>query len=267
MNFPRIGFGTYPLTGDDCVVAVRSALDAGYRYLDSAVNYENETEVGRALRESGLPRDEVQIATKIPGRFHRTDLAVQCLRDSVQRFGVQTIDVALIHWPNPSVGMYVQAWEGLVAAQREGLVRTIGVSNFKEQHLRAVVDATGVVPALNQIELHPYFPQQDMLDVHRELGVLTQAWSPLGKSPQLLTEPVLVAIADAHGVTTAQMILRWHLQRDVMPLPKSADPQRQRENLDVDGFELDAAQMTAIESLARVDGRRFSGDPDTYEEQ
>lgn len=265
-SVPGIGFGTYPLRGEAGIAAIVSALENGYRYLDTAVNYENEAEVGEALRRSGVPREEVRIATKIPGRFHARSLALQSLRDSADRLGVDRIDVGLIHWPNPSQGYYPQAWEALLEAQREGLVSTVGVSNFTEQHLRRVIDETGVTPALNQIELHPYFPQAQMRAVHDRLGVRTQAWSPLGKRQAPFDEPPIARAAVSHGVSPGQVILRWHVQLGSMPLPKSATPQRQRANLDVNGFELSAAEVDAISALARPDGRLFGGDPDSHEE-
>ncbi|REF29167.1 aldo/keto reductase [Calidifontibacter indicus] len=264
---PAIGFGTYPLKDEEGITAIVGALEAGYRYLDTAVNYGNETEVGEALRRSGLPREDVRIATKIPGRFHAKDLALTSLRDSAQRLGVEQIDVGLIHWPNPSVGLYVEAWQALVEAQQEGLVRTIGVSNFTGEHLRRIIDETGVTPAINQIEVHPLFPQQEMLQVDADLGILTQAWSPMGKrSAPFEAEPVAAA-AKAHDVSPGQVILRWHLQRGVMPLPKSATPSRQADNLDVFGFELSQQEVDAISALGRPDGRLFGGDPDTHDEQ
>jgi len=266
VTLPGIGFGTYPLTGEDGIRAMVSALHNGYRYLDSAVNYQNEEEVGEALRRSGLPREEVQLATKVPGRFHAKELALQSLRDSAKRFGVERIDVALIHWPNPSRGLYRQAWQALVDAQGDGLVHTIGVSNFTEEHLLEVIDDSGVTPAVNQVELHPYFPQTRMRSVHERLGILTQAWSPLGKNPSPFGEPPVAAAAKAHDVSPAQVVLRWHVQLGTMPLPKSANPQRQRDNLDVFGFELTDAEVAAITGLVRTDGRRFGGDPATHEE-
>ncbi|NYG08533.1 diketogulonate reductase-like aldo/keto reductase [Phycicoccus badiiscoriae] len=265
-TLPAIGFGTYPLTGEDGIQAMVSALEAGYRLLDSAVNYGNETEVGEAVRRSGVPRDEVALTTKIPGRFHAKDLALQSLRDSAKRFGVDRLDVALIHWPNPSQDLYAQAWQALVEAQRDGLVRTIGVSNFTGAHLRRIIDESGVTPAVNQIELHPYFPQEQMRAVHEELGIRTQAWSPMGKREAPFDEPPVADAAAAHGVTPGQVILRWHVQLGSLPLPKSATPQRQRDNLDVFGFELTEAEMAAITALGRPDGRLFGGDPDTHEE-
>jgi diketogulonate reductase-like aldo/keto reductase len=263
---PAIGFGTYPLRGEDGVSAMVSALENGYRYLDTAVNYENEHEVGEALRRSGLDRADVRIATKIPGRFHERALALQSLRDSAERLGVETIDIGLIHWPNPSRDLSVGAWEALLDAQREGLVTTVGVSNFTPAHLDRVIAATGATPALNQVELHPYFPQADLRAVHERLGIRTQAWSPLGKRSAPFDEPAVAEAAAAHGVSPGQVILRWHVQLGSMPLPKSATPQRQRENLDVHGFELSEEQMDAITALGRPDGRLFGGDPDTHEE-
>ena len=265
-TLPRTGFGTYPLRGEDGIEAMVSALRLGYRHLDSAVNYENEAEVGEALRRSGVAREEVVVATKIPGRFHAKDLALQSLRDSAQRLGLEQIDLALIHWPNPSRDLYGQAWQALVEAQQEGLVRSIGVSNFTEAHLHRIIDETGVTPAVNQVELHPYFPQEQMRQVHRELGIPTQAWSPMGKRNAPFAEPVVAEAAAAHGVTPGQVVLRWHVQLGSMPLPKSATPERQRANLDVFGFELSDDEMAAITALGRPDGRLFGGDPDTHEE-
>jgi len=263
---PLVGFGTYPLRGEEGTAAITSALEAGYRYLDTAVNYENEREVGEALRRSGIPREEVRVATKIPGRFHAKDLALKSLHDSAQRLGVETIDVGLIHWPNPSRGLFVEAWEALVEAQRQGLVTTVGVSNFTEDHLERIIAAAGVTPAVNQVELHPWFPQEQLRGVHDRLGIRTQAWSPLGKRQAPFDEQPVADAARAHGVTPAQVILRWHVQLGSMPLPKSATPQRQSDNLAVTGFELGDDEVAAITALGRADGRLFGGDPETHEE-
>jgi diketogulonate reductase-like aldo/keto reductase len=265
-SLPWIGFGTYPLTGEAAVTAIVGALDAGYRLLDTAVNYGNEAEVGQALRRTDVPRDEIRVQTKIPGRHHAHELALTSLRDSARRLGVDRIDVGLIHWPNPSQGLYLQAWRALVDAQAEGLVATVGVSNFKAEHLRRAMDATGVTPTVNQIELHPWFPQEELRAVHAELGIRTQAWSPLGKRRAPFDEPPVAEAARAHDVTPAQVILRWHVQLGSLPLPKSATPSRQRANLDVLGFELTPQEMARITALGRPDGRLFGGDPDTHEE-
>jgi diketogulonate reductase-like aldo/keto reductase len=263
---PAIGFGTYPLKGEDGTAAIVSALEAGYRLLDTAVNYENETEVGGAIRRSGLPRDEVLVASKIPGRHHAYDDAIASVRGSLERLGVEGTDLHLIHWPNPSRGKYVEAWRALVQLQKDGLVRSIGVSNFTEEHLARIIDDTGVVPAVNQVELHPRFPQEHMREVHERLGIRTEAWSPMGKRRAPLDEGAVTTAARAHEVSPGQVILRWHVQLGSLPIPKSASQERQRQNLDVDGFELSDDEMAAITSLGRVDGRLFGGDPDTHEE-
>ena len=263
---PAIGFGTYPLRGEDGTAAIVSALECGYRLIDTAVNYENEKEVGEALRRSGVPRDEVLVASKIPGRHHAYDDAIASVHGSLERLGLDHIDLHLIHWPNPGRGLYVEAWRALVQLREDGLVHSIGVSNFTEEHLQRIIDDTGVTPAVNQIELHPRFPQQRMRDVHERLGVRTEAWSPMGKRRAPLKESAVTAAAHAYDVTPGQVILRWHVQLGSLPIPKSADPRRQAENLDVFGFELTDDEMAAITSLAEDDGRLFGGDPETHEE-
>lgn len=265
-SIPAVGFGTYPLKGEDGIASLVGALEAGYRLLDTAVNYENEAEVGEAVRRSGLPRDQVAVTSKIPGRDHGYDEAIASVRGSLDRLGLEKLDVALIHWPNPSVGRYPQAWRALVRLREEGLVRSIGVSNFTPAHLHRIIEETGVVPAVNQVELHPRFPQAELRGVHAELGIRTEAWSPMGKQRAPLEEPAVAAAAEAHGVTPGQVVLRWHLQLGTLPIPKSADPTRQRQNLDLAGFELTDGEVTAISDLAEPGGRLFGGDPDTHEE-
>ncbi|MDN4476420.1 aldo/keto reductase [Demequina sp. SYSU T00192] len=269
-SIPALGFGTYPLVGDEGGRAVLSALEHGYRILDSAVNYENEGIVGRALRdflrESGVPRHEITVQSKLPGRHHSYERAIASGEESRARLGVDRLDVLLIHWPNPITGLYKEAWRALVELRERGVVRTIGVSNFNERLLDDIISDTHVVPAINQVELHPYFPQVDLLERHKELGIVTQAWSPLGKRQAPYGEPVVVAAADRLGVTPAQVILRWHLERGTLPLPKSATPSRQVENLAAAGFSLTADEVDAITALGRPDGRLFDGDPETHEE-
>jgi diketogulonate reductase-like aldo/keto reductase len=265
-TLPAIGFGTYPLKGEDGVAAIQGALEAGYRLIDTAVNYENESDVGEALRRSGLPREDVQVTSKLPGRHHAYDDAVASVRGSLERLGLDHIDLHLIHWPNPSVDKYVEAWQALVDLQKEGLVRSIGVSNFTEAHLARIIDATGVTPAVNQIELHPRFPQAGMREVNERLGIRTEAWSPMGKRNAPLEEDPVTSAAGRLGVTPGQVILRWHVQLGSLPIPKSSDPERQRQNLDVFGFELTEDEVEAISGLGRADGRLFGGDPDSHEE-
>ncbi|MEU7775482.1 aldo/keto reductase [Micromonospora taraxaci] len=263
---PAIGLGTYQLNGSAGVDAIGHAIRAGYRLLDSAVNYENEGAVGRAARSAGDVRDELIVTSKLPGRHHRYDEALTTVEESVFRTGLDHVDLYLIHWPNPSQDLYVQAWRALIEARERGLVRHIGLSNFLPEHIERLVAETGVAPVVNQIEVHPYFPQQEALDYHREQGILVQGWSPLGHGNDLKQHPVIVEIGNAHGVSPAQTILAWHVARQVIPLPKAASPQRQTENLDVFGITLTDAQVEAITALGRPDGRLSDQDPAVYEE-
>lgn len=269
-EIPAVGFGTYPLKGDEGQAAIRAALNKGYRLIDTAVNYGNEEEVGRALAgflaDTSVDRAEITVQTKLPGRHHDYDAALASIEESVARLGVDQIDVMLIHWPNPSVGKYTDAWRALIEARERGLVRSVGVSNFTAEHLQTIVDATDVVPVLNQIELHPFFTQHEMRAAHAEMDILTQAWSPLGKNSPVLEDDAVAEIARAHGKTPGQVVLRWHVQSGVVPLPKSGTPSRQAENIEIFDFELTDAEMAAIDALHREDGRWFGGDPDTHEE-
>jgi 2,5-diketo-D-gluconate reductase A len=265
-TIPSVGFGTYPLSGEDGIEAIRNALDAGYRLLDTAVNYGNEEEVGEALRRSGIPREEIFVTSKIPGRHHGFDDAIRSTKESLHRLGLDALDLHLIHWPNPRVGKYVEAWRALVELRDQGLVRSIGVSNFTEAHLDRIIEETGVVPAVNQIELHPGFPQEEMRAANEARGVVTESWSPLGKRQAKYDEPAVAGPSHKYGVTPGQVILRWQLQIGALPIPKSADPERQRQNLDLFGFELTDDEVAAVTALGRPDGRLFGGDPDTHEE-
>jgi diketogulonate reductase-like aldo/keto reductase len=265
-SIPATGFGTYPLRGEDGIAAVTSAIEVGYRLLDTAVNYENEREVGEAIKRSGVPRGDLFVTSKLPGRHHGYDDAIASTRESLERLGLDYLDLHLIHWPNPSVGRYGEAWRALVDLQRDGLVRSIGVSNFTREHLARVIDETGVTPAVNQIELHPYFPQVEMRRTHQELGIRTESWSPLGKRQAPFTEPPVVDAAKAHDVSPSQVILRWQVQLGCLPIPKSSTRERQMANLDIFGFELTADEVEAITALGRANGRLFGGDPDHHEE-
>ncbi|MEU7923817.1 aldo/keto reductase [Micromonospora sp. NPDC049801] len=265
-TLPAIGLGTYQLNGSAGVDAIGHAIRAGYRLLDSAVNYENEGAVGRAARDAGDVRDELIVTSKLPGRHHGHDAALAAIEESVFRTGLDRIDLYLIHWPNPKADRYVQAWRALIEARERGLVRHIGLSNFLPEHIDRLVAETGVAPVVNQIEVHPYFPQQEALDYHREQGILVQGWSPLGHGNDLRQHPVIAEIAAAHGVSTAQTILAWHVARQVIPLPKAASPQRQIENLDVFDVTLTTDQVEAITALGRPDGRLSDQDPAVYEE-
>lgn len=264
-TLPAIGFGTYPLKGEEGVAAIVSAAEAGYRLFDTAVNYGNEEAVGEGLRRSGLPREELRVTSKLPGRHHAYDEAIASVRESLDRLGLDYLDLHLIHWPNPSVDKYSEAWRALVDLQSEGLVRSIGVSNFTEQHLRRIIEETGVTPSVNQIELHPRFPQEEMRRVHDGLGIRTEAWSPLGKG-NVQDEPAVTGPAERLGVTPGQVVLRWHVQLGSLAIPKSGNPERQRQNIDVFDIELTDEEVAAITALGVPDGRLFGGDPNTHEE-
>ncbi len=261
---PALGLGTYSLDGDEGVASISAAIRSGYRLLDTALNYGNEDAVGRAVRESDVPRDELFVTSKLPGRHHGWDEAHRSIDETLGNLGLDSVDLYLIHWPNPSVGKFVDTWKAFVDLRDSGKVRSIGVSNFTPEHLDRIIDATGVAPAVNQVELHPYFPQADLRAVHQRLGIVTESWSPLAKQSELLTEEPITAAAAAHGVSVGQVVLRWHVQLGAVPVPKSGDPDRQRENLDVFGFELSDDEMAAISGLER--GRLWDGDPDTHEE-
>ncbi|KQQ92799.1 hypothetical protein ASF62_13385 [Leifsonia sp. Leaf325] len=263
-SIPVIGLGTYGLRGAAGTQAVAAAIGSGYRLLDTALNYENEREVGDGIRVSGIDRGEIIVTSKIPGRHHGYDETLGSFAESSTNLGLDVIDLYLIHWPLPGVDKYLDTWKAMIALRDEGKVRSIGVSNFTEEHLERIIGETGVAPAVNQVELHPYFPQAALRAFHERHAIRTESWSPLAKRGELTREPLLVAIADSHSVTPTQAVLRWHLQLGSIPIPKSADAARQRENLDVFDFELSDDEVSAISSLER--GRLWDGDPVTHEE-
>lgn len=261
---PQIGLGTYKLVGDDGVASMVAGIQGGYRLIDTAASYENESEVGRAIAESGVPRDDLIITTKLPGSGHGFDECMNAFETSRRKLGIDVVDLYLIHWPNPSVNRFMDAWQAMIELRDDGLIRSIGVCNFTQEHLTRLGDETGVLPSVNQIELHPYFPQAELRAFHAKHNIVTEGWSPLGRGTDLLDEPALVEIASTHGVSPAQAVLRWHTQLNVVAIPKSGTPSRQSENLDVFGFTLSDFEMTALTRLER--GRLWGGDPNTHEE-
>lgn len=260
-EIPLLGFGTWPLDDDEAFAAVAAALRSGYRLVDTAARYENEAGVGRAIAASGLPRSEVFVTTKLRGAQHGYDATVAGLDESLARLALDHVDLYLIHWPLPGMGLFVDTWRALIDLQAVGKVRSIGVSNFTARHIETLVESTGVLPVVNQIELHPDFAQPEMRAWHDARGIVTEAWSPLGAHSDILSHPVIAAIAAGHGRTPAQVVLRWHVQLGAVPIPKSADPERMRQNLAAFDFELGADEMGALAGIDR--GNRLGGDPDT----
>lgn len=265
-TFPAMTFGTYKLNGAAGVEAMKSALNVGYDALDSAFNYENEGAVGRAVKESGRDRKDLRIASKLPGRHHAYDEALATIEESLYRAQLDYYDLYYIHWPNPKQGKYVEAWKALIEAKKRGQIRSIAVCNFLPEHLELLEAETGVLPSINQIELHPYFPQDEMRKWNHDHGIITQAWSPLGRANDLLTNPLLEKIAKRVGKGVGQVILRWHHQLGSVPIPKSATPKRQIENMSIFDFTLTDEDMAAIATLARSNGRLKNQDPAVYEE-
>ena len=258
-ELPVLGLGTYRTDDAAAAVAVREGLSAGYRLIDTAASYYNETGVGQGIATSNVPRDEIVVTTKLMGVDQGYETALRAFDESRKRLGLEYIDLYLIHWPLPRLDRYVESWRALLRLREDGLVRSVGVSNFNPVHLDRLIAETGVAPAVNQVEMHPYFTQEPVRAYNQAHGIVTQAWQPLARKTALLTEPRLAEIAARHGVTPAQVVLRWHLQRGVVPIPKSATPSRQRANLDVFGFTLNEADLTALVDRPQ---RRSGADPD-----
>ncbi|MCM3455027.1 aldo/keto reductase [Heyndrickxia oleronia] len=263
---PTIGFGTYKLNGNEGANAIKSAIDVGYRLIDSAYNYENEGTVGEAVRRSSVPRQELIITSKLPGRYHTYDKAVTTIQESLYRANLDYYDLYLIHWPNPKQDHYVEAWQALIDAKKWGFIRSIGVCNFLPEHIERLEKETGVLPSINQIELHPFFNQESQRTFHQEKNIITESWSPIARANLLLENETIKQIAEQHNKTVSQVILRWHVQLGAIPIPKSASPIRQLENISIFDFSLDDAEMKRINELTQPDGRMKNQDPATYEE-
>ncbi|WP_458247474.1 aldo/keto reductase [Streptomyces sp. MAI_2237] len=262
-RLPAVGLGTWPMSDAEAERAVAEALGLGCRLVDTATNYRNESGVGLGIARGGVPREEIVVTTKLPGRDHGYEETLASFEASRRRLGLEYVDLYLIHWPLPRVDRYVDAWRAMIKLREDGLVRSVGVSNFTPGHIERLEKETGVLPSVNQIELHPLFPQEELRAFHTAKGILTESWSPLGRGSDLLDDPALVSIAEDLGVSPGQVVLRWHIQLGAVPIPKSSDPGRQRANLDVFGFELDAGQMRAVAGRAH---RRLGGDPEVHEE-
>ncbi|HEX2144011.1 MAG TPA: aldo/keto reductase [Glycomyces sp.] len=257
-EIPRYGYGTFRIDDDSAQAAVEAALATGYRLVDTAVGYHNEVGVGRAIAASGLGRGEIFLTSKTWD--HGYDQVRRNLEESLERLGTDYLDLYLLHWPRPQVDKYVESWRALMDARSEGLLRSAGVSNFTVEHLARCESETGEAPELNQVELHPYFSQPELRAWHEEHGVITESWGPLGlRAGALFDEPAVQAVAQTHGRTPAQVVLRWNLQRGNVVIPKSETPERIRENWEVLDFALTDEDLAAIDALDT--GRRQGGDP------
>lgn len=251
-SIPQLGLGTWPLKGEHAAVAVASALELGYRHVDTALRYGNEDGVGEGVRRSGIAREDVFLTTKLDGEFQGDEKAVAGLEGSLQRLGVEYVDLLLLHWPLPRLGKFVSTLQTFKRLQDDGKVRSIGVSNFKPAHLDTLFEATGIVPAVNQIQIDPTTPRLDHRRYDEEHGIVTESWSPIGgPGAALLNEPTIRAIGKSLGRTPAQVVLRWHVQQDLVPLPKSATPARQAENLAVFDFALSDEHMASLAGLSQ----------------
>lgn len=265
-QIPEIGFGTYKLKGNSGVQSIVSAINNGYRMLDTAYNYENEGTVGKAISESSVKRSDLFVTSKLPGRYYHYDDAISALQESLYRAHLDYFDLYLLHWPNPKKGMYPEAWKALIDAQKFGLVKSIGVCNFLPEYLEKLQDETGVMPAINQIELHPYFNQAKMRKYDADNGIITMDWSPLGRGSSVMSDPKLNELADKYNKSVGQIILRWEYQMKTIPIPKSARTSRQKENMDIFDFKISDEDMSQINLLTKPDGRVHDQDPAEYEE-
>ncbi len=261
-TMPQLGLGTWPMSSAEAERAVPTAIEAGYRLVDTAYAYGNEDGVGKGLRAAGIPRGELFVTTKLNAEWHGVREVREAFADSTRKLGVEYLDLYLIHWPNPGQDRFVDAWRGLCHLLDEGLVRAIGVSNFKPAHLERLLESTGVAPDVNQIELNPYVARTEPRAFHARHGIVTQSYSPIDRGGELLREPVVAAAAERLDRTPAQVVLRWHVQQGLTVAVKSSDPGRQAENLAVFDFELTAEEMAGLSALDR--GEAAATDSDTF---
>jgi 2,5-diketo-D-gluconate reductase A len=262
LQIPQLGFGVFLVPPEETQQAVTEALKAGYRLIDTAQGYGNEEGVGAAIAESDVPRDELFITTKLTNSEQGYDTTLTAFDGSMEKLGIDVLDLFLIHWPQPMFDQYVDTWRAFEKLLADGRVRSIGVSNFEIPHLQRLMSETDVVPTVNQIELHPQFPQDELREFHAEHGILTESWGPLGQGKGLLDDPNIVEVARRKDRTPAQIVLRWHVQLGCIVIPKSVNPDRIQENIDLFDFELDDADMAEISKVRS--GQRLGGDPNTF---
>ena len=254
-SIPQLGYGVWQIEDNGAADAVGTALETGYRHIDTASIYGNEVGVGRGIAASSVPREDIFLTTKLWNSDQGFEKAITALDASLERLGTDYVDLYLIHWAMPQQGTYLESWRALIELKKQGKVRSIGVSNFPQAQLREIIADTSVTPAIHQIELHPYFSQEELRKVHEELGIVTEAWSPLGQGGEILKDPVIVEIAGKHGISPAQAVLAWHLAKGIVAIPKSVTPARIAENFTAANVTLDAADIAAIDGLTRKDGR------------
>lgn len=265
-SIPQLGFGVFQVPPEDTAATVVQAFEAGYRHIDTAQMYGNEAGVGEAIRTSGLARDDLYVTTKLNNSFHRPDDARREIDASLEKLGLDQVDLFLIHWPLPTQydGDFVQTWRALIEAQEAGKTRSIGVSNFQPAHLDRIVEETGVVPVVNQVEVHPFFTNEEVRAANQRHGVLTEAWSPIAKGA-VMDDDTIGEIASLVGRTPAQVTLRWHVQRGDIVFPKSMNPERMRQNFEIFDFELEPTHMSAIDELDRGEEGRTGPNPDVFD--
>lgn len=262
VRIPQLGFGVWQVPNDEAEATVRTALEAGYRSIDTAAAYANEEGTGKALASSGIARDELFVTTKLQNHDHGYDSTLRAFDTSLAKLGLDYVDLYLIHWPRPKIDKYVDTWKAFEKIYSEGRIKAIGLSNFLPAHTERLLSETSIAPALDQIELHPQLQQSDVRAFNNRHDIVTEAWSPLGQGKGLLDEPTLAEIGRKHERTPAQVVLRWHLQLGHVVIPKSSTPSRIKENIDLFGFELDADDLAAI--AAMDSGKRLGGHPDSF---
>jgi 2,5-diketo-D-gluconate reductase A len=263
VEMPQLGFGVFQVPPDEVIDPVRTAIESGYRLIDTAAAYQNEEGVGKAIADSGVALSDLFLTTKLWNADQGYDEALRAFDTSLGKLGVESVDLYLIHWPLPKRDRYVDTWKAFEKIYADGRARAIGVSNFTERHLNRLFDETGIVPSINQVELHPKLPQEQLREFHAAHGVQTEAWSPIGQGKGLLEEPTLTSIADSHGKSPAQVVLRWHMQLGNVAIPKSVTPDRIQQNIEIFDFELSDGDMGQITALGS--GERVGPDPEEFD--
>ncbi len=265
-KIPAIGFGTVYMNGRKGASDISDAIKNGYRLIDTAIRYDNEGAVGEGIRQSGVDREELFVTSKLRGGLYDYEKALASIEESLYRTGLDYINLFLLHWPNPKQDKYVEAWKALIQAQKDGLVRSIGVSNFEPEHINRLIDETGVKPVVNQIEMHPYFNQAKVRAFNEDNNIITEAWSPLSRARTVIHDETLKNMSEKKNKDIGQIILRWHYQHGVVPIPKASSSEHQLANINIFDFELTDEEMENIDALTKEEGRIDNQNPNEYEE-